>query len=117
MSAAVVRGEKPREIAMPTELTERERTALMHQIRADARSRVRARVGLTWHVVVFVMVNAALYAINQNYTPKVLWFVWPLGGWGFALVLHAFAALKTVGSVDDMVDAEVKREMERRGLV
>jgi 2TM domain len=101
---------------MPTEMTERERTALMHQIREDARRRVRARVGLIWHVVVFVMANAAMYSINRTYSPNTLWFVWPLAGWGAGLVLHAIAALRTVGSVDDMVDAEVRREMQRRGL-
>jgi hypothetical protein len=69
-----------------------------------------------WHVAVFLLANFAMIAINLRYTPDTLWCVWPLGGWGAALLLHAFAVLG--GSSDAAaIDAEVQREMARRGLV
>jgi hypothetical protein len=86
------------------------------RIRAKAKRRVRTKVGFMWHFAVFVLVMLAIVAINLNYTPDVLWFVWPLGAWGGAVLLHAFATFSTTGMTEDMVQAEIKREKQRRGI-
>jgi hypothetical protein len=93
-----------------------DRLRIEREVRARAVRRVRAKVGLYWHVLCFVLVNAALVAINLHYTPERSWFVWPLAGWGAALLMHAFAVLQRPGLHEDMVEAEVRRELARRGL-
>jgi hypothetical protein len=93
-----------------------ERAKIERQIRAKATRKVGARIGFNWHLVVFVMANLAMLAINLQYSPDKMWFVWPLGGWGAALLLHAYATFSTLGSTEDMIQAEVDREMARRGL-
>lgn len=38
--------------------------------------------GLYIHLGMFGIVNLALFAINMVTNPDVLWFYWPLLGWG-----------------------------------
>jgi 2TM domain len=97
-------------------MDERQRQQLEREVRAKALSRVRAKIGFRWHFAAFALVNVALYAINRVYTPNTLWFVWPLGGWGVALAFHAFAVFQGSGASDDMLEAEIQRELARRGL-
>ena len=49
---------------------------------------VDARRGLYLHAAMFVLVNAALLAIDAA-TPGGWWFVWLLFAWGPALAGHA----------------------------
>ena len=93
-----------------------ERMRIEREIRAKAVRRVRAKLGFYWHLAVFTLVNIAIVAINLSYTPERHWFVWPLGGWGFALALHAFATFQHGGLSNDMVEAEVRRELAKRGI-
>ncbi|HEX7481129.1 MAG TPA: 2TM domain-containing protein [Polyangiales bacterium] len=97
-------------------VSEQERARIIAEIRHKARHRARVKIGFMYHFLAFAMANGAMYAINQTYTPKTLWFVWPLCGWGVALVMHAFATFQGSGLTEDMVDAEVQRELARRGL-
>ncbi|MGH7269106.1 MAG: 2TM domain-containing protein, partial [Polyangiaceae bacterium] len=78
-------------------------------IRSTARRRVYSRIGFMWHLAVFVMVNAAMYAIDEHYTPQTSWFVWPLCGWGAGLLLHAMATFSATGMTEDMIQAEIAR--------
>lgn len=90
--------------------------ALELSIRRKATRRVHARMGLMWHAGVFAMANVAMYAIDQRYTPAVSWFVWPLAAWGVALAMHAFATLSAAGMTEEMIQAQIQREKQRRGL-
>jgi hypothetical protein len=90
--------------------------AIERRIRKKATRRVYARVGLMWHASVFLMANIAMYAINQRYTPTVAWFVWPLAAWGTALALHALATFSSGGMTEDLIQAQIQREKQRRGL-
>ena len=42
------------------------------------------------HLAVYIVANLGMFLINILTTPDVLWFVWPLLGWGVGLALHAF---------------------------
>ena len=44
------------------------------------------------HLVSYLAVNAFLLFINLKYSPKELWFFWPLLGWGLGLLLHGMKA-------------------------
>lgn len=45
------------------------------------------------HLVQYLVVMAALCAINLLTTPHRLWFYWPALGWGIGILAHAAATL------------------------
>jgi len=55
---------------------------------------VRRLRGFYHHVFFFVLINAGLAAINLLSRPEVLWFQWPLLGWGIGLALHGLSMLR-----------------------
>jgi hypothetical protein len=56
-----------------------------------ARRRAGAKLGFYVHAGVFALVNLALYAVSERYTPSLMWNVWPLMGWGIGLAFHSLA--------------------------
>jgi hypothetical protein len=54
-----------------------------------AKERVSVLRGFYKHLSVYVIVNLGLILINMTTSPESLWFIWPLMGWGIAIVLHA----------------------------
>jgi len=54
-----------------------------------AKKRVKEMRGFYTHLVVYVLVNLLLFLINITTSPGVLWFYWPLFGWGIGLAMHA----------------------------
>ena len=46
----------------------------------------RRRRAVRGHAATFVSVMTLLVAVNLLVTPHLLWFVWPLMGWGFGLL-------------------------------
>lgn len=97
-------------------MDEIERAQIERRIRARAVKKVGSRLGFMWHAGLFAMANVAMLAINLNYSPDTLWFVWPLAAWGAGLLMHAFATFQAPGMTEDMIQAEIDREMARRGL-
>jgi len=80
-----------------------------------ARRRAGKKFGFFIHLVVFIAVNALLFAINQRTTPGMSWFAFPLGGWAIGLAIHGLAVfLSTSGLRERMVDAEL-RKLQSRG--
>lgn len=53
-----------------------------------ARRRVRQLRGFYSHLSVYLAVNAGLLVINLLTAPARLWMVWPLAGWGIAILIH-----------------------------
>jgi hypothetical protein len=49
---------------------------------------VEGKKSFSVHLVLYVLINAMLIAINFIYTPKVVWFFYPLIGWGIGISLH-----------------------------
>ena len=56
-----------------------------------AYSKVRRLKGFYLHVIRYVVVIAGLALINLMTSPNNIWFIWPMLGWGLALVIHALA--------------------------
>ena len=48
--------------------------------------REEERRGFLIHLTVYIFVNAMLIAINLIYTPKKIWFFYPLFGWGIGVI-------------------------------
>ena len=55
-----------------------------------ARRRAEELQGYYIHLVVYVLVNAGLFAINAltRGGEDGWWFYWPLAGWGIGLLIH-----------------------------
>lgn len=47
--------------------------------------------GFYTHLLVYVLVNAGLFAINYVTTPGRFWFAWTTFGWGIGLLAHALS--------------------------
>lgn len=60
------------------------------ELRERARKRVAEVKEFYVHLGIYLIVNAALFAINMITNPDTLWFFWPLLGWGVGVVIHAF---------------------------
>lgn len=54
-----------------------------------AKKRVEEIKGFYAHLIVFIVVNTVLITINLLVTPRLLWFIIPLCGWGIGLFFHA----------------------------
>ena len=56
-----------------------------------ARKQANARIGFTIHLLAYLIVNAALIAINLATSTRHFWFLWPLFGWGVGVAAHGLA--------------------------
>ncbi|NCF69941.1 MAG: hypothetical protein GWP61_28685 [Chloroflexi bacterium] len=54
-----------------------------------AQDRVEAKLAFYKHLATYVAVNILLIIINLLATPETIWFIWPLLGWGIAIVIQA----------------------------
>ena len=68
--------------------------------------------GFSVHLVVYVLVNAMLIAINFIYTPEVLWFFYPLIGWGIGISMHYLFGVRWIEKW--LKGREVKAEYRAR---
>lgn len=53
-----------------------------------AHRNVRMKMGFYIHAAVYLLVNAFLAAVNLSSGAEVIWFKWPLLGWGLGLAIH-----------------------------
>ncbi len=60
------------------------------------------------HLVVYVLVNAMLIAINFIYSPEAIWFFYPLLGWGIGITAHYLEAVRWIESGLKKKEAEAE---------
>lgn len=73
--------------------------------------------GFLIHLVVYVLINAMLIAINFLYSPDDIWFFYPLLGWGIGITVHYLRAVRWVESELNKKEAEAEyraRESKRK---
>lgn len=81
----------------------------------QARRRYALKRGLLTHAFVYVVVNAALIALNLLTSPDRWWFVFPLFGWGIGLLAHALSVWHILaGGRERSIDAEFRRLKAQR---
>lgn len=61
--------------------------------------RANARLDFYSHLTVYVLINLMLAGLNWIITPSILWFVFPLAGWGIGLVIHGLMVFMAGGPV------------------
>ena len=80
-----------------------------------AKKRAEAKAKFYRHLTVYIAVCTFLMLINFSMSTEYLWFVWPLMGWGFAVLLHA---LRVYGFAGESIVTEqmIEKEMEKEAL-
>lgn len=53
------------------------------------------------HLISYVCVNLMLFAINMLTSPREIWFIFPLLGWGIGMAIHTAGALQRRVHRDD----------------
>ncbi|PXF52380.1 MAG: histidine kinase [Candidatus Methanophagaceae archaeon] len=64
------------------------------------------------HLVVYVLVNAMLIAINFIYSPEAIWFFYPLIGWGIGISIHYLSGVRWIQK--ELEEKEAKAEYKAR---
>ncbi len=83
-----------------------------------ARDRVQEIKGFYAHAVMYLLANAGLVVLNLATLKKndsVIWFIWPLIGWGIALAVHAISVFgigRFLGK--DWEQRHIQQELDRR---
>ena len=87
------------------------------RLEARARRRVGRKMGFYVHVLVFVLVNLGLFAINAA-SGEPRWAHFPLAGWGLGLAIHGIVTvigLKGEGMRRRMLQREVEHLRRSEG--
>jgi len=82
---------------------------------AKARRRAVAQYGFFVHAAVYAAVMVLLVVVNIMASPNVIWFIWPLIGWGFAVALHGMRVF-LLADRNQIVEALTERELRRSGV-
>jgi len=56
----------------------------------------------------YILVNAALIAINLIYSPRVIWFLYPLIGWGIGISAHYLFGVRWIQKELEEMEAKVE---------
>lgn len=68
--------------------------------------------GFQVHFVVYIIINLMLAAINIVYSPKVIWFFYPLLGWGIGMSIHYLFGVRWIEK--ELKEMEAKAEYRAR---
>ena len=79
---------------------------------ARARERAKVKYGFFVHAGVYAAVMILLVFINLVTSPRAIWFVWPLIGWGFAVVLHGVRVF-LLADKNVVIEKLTERELRR----
>jgi hypothetical protein len=83
------------------------------ELRRQARARLEAKRGFVTHLVIYVAVNAMLWAIWLVVAlAGGRWFPWPVfptAGWGVGLLANAWAVYGEKPITETMIDEELRR--------
>ncbi|MCX6097516.1 MAG: 2TM domain-containing protein [Caldiserica bacterium] len=83
-----------------------------------ARDRVQEIKGFYAHAAMYLLANVALVALNLATLHKndgIIWFIWPLIGWGVVLAVHAISVFgigRFLGK--DWEQRRIQQELDRR---
>ena len=77
-----------------------------------ARRRAGAKLGWYIHAVVYVLVNAVIFAMSRYGFGDRPWSIFPLLGWGLGLALHGVSVF-LLGTGSGLRERMVQKERER----
>jgi len=77
-----------------------------------AKDRVEKKIGFMIHAGIYVVVNAGLITLNLMRSPEKFWFIWPLGGWGIGVLIHAIKVFGP-GSTTSWKERMIEKEQSK----
>lgn len=77
-------------------------------LRKKAIERIEERRAFQWHLLSYVVVNAALVLIWLLTGADYFWPIWPMLGWGIGLAWHA-VSLRNTGPTEAQISAEAAK--------
>ena len=81
------------------------------ELRSEAIERLKARRGFFIHLGVYLLVNAALFAVWWMSTPGAYyWPMWTAFGWGIGVAFHGLAVV--IGSTEP-TESSIEHELTR----
>lgn len=79
-------------------------------VRARAIRRLRQKMGVQAHVLVYLLANITQVIVWWAYTPdQFFWPLWSILGWGVGLIFHVWA----VNSWSGLDEGRIAQEMNR----
>jgi hypothetical protein len=74
------------------------------------------RKSFSIHLLVYVLVNMMLIAVNIIKSPNDIWFIYPLIGWGIGLLAHYLSAVSwiKIGLKKNESEAEYRAKETKR---
>ncbi len=63
----------------------------------------------------FVFVNILLTITNLLYVPEVIWFFFPLVGWGIGIIIHYLMSVRWVDRALEVEEMEAEKKAKRKG--
>ncbi|MEO5775336.1 MAG: 2TM domain-containing protein [Flavobacterium sp.] len=70
--------------------------------------------GFYGHLLSYVLTMMFFVFINLKYTPKDLWFYWPMLGWGIGLLFHGLKVFRyTPFMSKDWEERKIKEFMDK----
>ncbi len=91
-------------------------TLAEYQSAYRAMQKRQGKIGVTIHSAVYVAVNSALAAVNLLLVPEVIWFIYPLLGWGIGLTLHYTLAVRLLDRLLKADEAKAERLAKARSI-
>ena len=79
-----------------------------------AKKRVENLKGFYIHLTVYILVNIMLFVINLTTYDGRWWFLYPLGGWGIGMFVHALTIFATGFFGEEWEERKIKEYMERK---
>ncbi|NEU31672.1 2TM domain-containing protein [bacterium LRH843] len=80
---------------------------------ARAKKRVQNLKAFYIHLTVYILVNMMLFSINVLTDASNWWFIYPLGGWGFGVVIHGITTFAGGHFGVDWEERKIKEYMEK----
>ena len=81
---------------------------------ANAKKKVESRMSFYIHLSVYLGVMTLLTVLNLTVAGDYFWAMWPMIGWGSAVIIHAlFTFVFTTKS--SMKDRMIEKEMQKEG--
>ena len=65
-----------------------------------------AKKAFMTHLMAYISVNIMLIVVNILYTPKEIWFLYPLIGWGIGIVAHYLYGVR-------WIEKEIEKDFAR----
>jgi len=85
----------------------------MEELRSKAYKKAKEKADFFGHLAIYILVNIMLIGINLISSPNDLWFFWVTFGWGIGVLVHFFGTFVVDGMLEDYINHQTEREMER----